>query len=233
SCLFFFSSRRRHTRSKRDWSSDVCSSDLSTSRPLLLAASATRSGTPLATMPGSVRISTRCAPCCARSWPISSTAPAPNLSGVAPHVNTVSFWYSVIFRQTSWSRSGKIDVRSKRQPGRLIGVVAEDHLGIGAFGEGPQLLHRFEPLDAVPHDGRTDRGRPPAVGHVHRVGGEDLGSLLGKIDPQRHGAPRVPRGVDDVDTRQDLGVTVDEAVIDALVVDLQVGPLEGAVETER
>src|SRR5207247_7766643 len=27
--LFFFSSRRRHTRSTRDWSSDVCSSDLS------------------------------------------------------------------------------------------------------------------------------------------------------------------------------------------------------------
>src|SRR5207249_8761800 len=30
---FFFSSRRRHTRSKRDWSSDVCSSDLT---PFLL-----------------------------------------------------------------------------------------------------------------------------------------------------------------------------------------------------
>src|SRR5699024_11815319 len=30
SCVlpFFFASRRRHTRSKRDWSSDVCSSDL-------------------------------------------------------------------------------------------------------------------------------------------------------------------------------------------------------------
>src|SRR5699024_11460992 len=28
--FFFFSSRRRHTRSKRDWSSDVCSSDLIT-----------------------------------------------------------------------------------------------------------------------------------------------------------------------------------------------------------
>src|SRR5699024_11906071 len=26
--ILFFSSRRRHTRSKRDWSSDVCSSDL-------------------------------------------------------------------------------------------------------------------------------------------------------------------------------------------------------------
>src|SRR5205807_6238592 len=28
SCLFFFSSRRRHTRLQGDWSSDVCSSDL-------------------------------------------------------------------------------------------------------------------------------------------------------------------------------------------------------------
>src|SRR5690554_2076296 len=31
SCRFFFSSRRRHTRCGRDWSSDVCSSDLSQS----------------------------------------------------------------------------------------------------------------------------------------------------------------------------------------------------------
>src|SRR5690349_24288661 len=30
-CIFFFSSRRRHTRSLRDWSSDVCSSDLPSS----------------------------------------------------------------------------------------------------------------------------------------------------------------------------------------------------------
>src|SRR2546429_4465536 len=28
--MFFFSSRRRHTRCSRDWSSDVCSSDLGT-----------------------------------------------------------------------------------------------------------------------------------------------------------------------------------------------------------
>src|SRR5204862_1526908 len=31
---FFFSSRRRHTISLRDWSSDVCSSDLAETRPL-------------------------------------------------------------------------------------------------------------------------------------------------------------------------------------------------------
>src|SRR3712207_3474328 len=32
--FFFFSSRRRHTRYWRDWSSDVCSSDLSSRRTL-------------------------------------------------------------------------------------------------------------------------------------------------------------------------------------------------------
>src|SRR5690606_40802963 len=30
---FFFSSRRRHTRFSRDWSSDVCSSDLKEHKP--------------------------------------------------------------------------------------------------------------------------------------------------------------------------------------------------------
>src|SRR5207247_7145013 len=35
--FFFFSSRRRHTRSTRDWSSDVCSSDLFSPAPLRLA----------------------------------------------------------------------------------------------------------------------------------------------------------------------------------------------------
>src|SRR5207247_7425217 len=36
--LFFFSSRRRHTRSTRDWSSDVCSSDLQAPPAPVLAA---------------------------------------------------------------------------------------------------------------------------------------------------------------------------------------------------
>src|SRR2546422_8391827 len=31
--MFFFSSRRRHTRCSRDWSSDVCSSDLRATGP--------------------------------------------------------------------------------------------------------------------------------------------------------------------------------------------------------
>src|SRR5438034_7462277 len=36
SCFFFFSSRRRHTRSLCDWSSDVCSSDLVVGRARVL-----------------------------------------------------------------------------------------------------------------------------------------------------------------------------------------------------
>src|SRR5256885_12920493 len=32
--LFFFSSRRRHTRLQGDWSSDVCSSDLASAQPM-------------------------------------------------------------------------------------------------------------------------------------------------------------------------------------------------------
>src|SRR5256884_1756921 len=45
--FFFFSSRRRHTRCSRDWSSDVCSSDLSWTRRSLAPsgrASSSRTG---------------------------------------------------------------------------------------------------------------------------------------------------------------------------------------------
>src|SRR2546429_7047133 len=45
---FFFSSRRRHTRCSRDWSSDVCSSDLkrSCTEPAAFEARATRPAFP-------------------------------------------------------------------------------------------------------------------------------------------------------------------------------------------
>src|SRR5215813_1611808 len=40
--FFFFSSRRRHTRCGRDWSSDVCSSDLASMEPVFAAAKIAR-----------------------------------------------------------------------------------------------------------------------------------------------------------------------------------------------
>src|SRR5699024_11279894 len=43
---FFISSRRRHTRSKRDWSSDVCSSDLIAAALLVARSATTRASLP-------------------------------------------------------------------------------------------------------------------------------------------------------------------------------------------
>src|SRR5215471_211386 len=43
--FFFFSSRRRHTRSLRDWSSDVCSSDLDSAAEVAEARRLLQAGT--------------------------------------------------------------------------------------------------------------------------------------------------------------------------------------------
>src|SRR5258707_10992148 len=51
--FFFFSSRRRHTRYWRDWSSDVCSSDLRLPKPLVR---------PTARRPTSPPTTSTCAP---------------------------------------------------------------------------------------------------------------------------------------------------------------------------
>src|SRR6266702_6578844 len=49
-CVFFISSRRRHTRWPRDWSSDVCSSDLN-ERAIGLVGGAMTLGSAVATLP--------------------------------------------------------------------------------------------------------------------------------------------------------------------------------------
>src|SRR5438105_10437252 len=46
--FFFFSSRRRHTRSTRDWSSDVCSSDLGVTRVVSIESRGFLLGAPVA-----------------------------------------------------------------------------------------------------------------------------------------------------------------------------------------
>src|SRR5256885_10484893 len=65
-CLFFFSSRRRHTRLQGDWSSDVCSSDL---RRVILR-------------PCSPSSTTRIAAYVRQRWPGCASAAASNLSAM-------------------------------------------------------------------------------------------------------------------------------------------------------
>src|SRR5690606_40892115 len=50
---FFFSSRRRHTRFSRDWSSDVCSSDLRIRPPPTATSAALATGAPSSGSPSS------------------------------------------------------------------------------------------------------------------------------------------------------------------------------------
>src|SRR5699024_11892036 len=68
---FFFSSRRRHTRSKRDWSSDVCSSDLRHSWKSPTCSSTVSCLRPMSCPTGTTTsVST---PCCTKTSKTSST----------------------------------------------------------------------------------------------------------------------------------------------------------------
>src|SRR5207249_8850369 len=58
--FFFFSSRRRHTRSKRDWSSDVCSSDLFKGRASRRRQSQSLPARRAASPPGTSALARRC-----------------------------------------------------------------------------------------------------------------------------------------------------------------------------
>src|SRR2546421_2629655 len=78
SLFFFFSSRRRHTRSDRDWSSDVCSSDLVSTSFIRLS--------PSMLLPvHAARAPSRIASCVAISTPNSEAGASPmNTSRGAP-----------------------------------------------------------------------------------------------------------------------------------------------------
>src|SRR5256885_623054 len=65
--VFFFSSRRRHTRLQGDWSSDVCSSDLSSWR-LPRPAGARAPRLPVARLRGRLQPQRNCGACAGAAW---------------------------------------------------------------------------------------------------------------------------------------------------------------------
>src|SRR5437762_4655407 len=78
-CLFFFSSRRRHTRYIGDWSSDVCSSDLEAETPGSVA---------LVLNAGSVALAFAAAPAVSLAGALCGCA----LGGVLAAVLTLAVW---------------------------------------------------------------------------------------------------------------------------------------------
>src|SRR5256884_4565240 len=126
--FFFFSSRRRHTRCSRDWSSDVCSSDLATSprSPRRSRSSSRRSSTSISTASGSsATLRVTC----------STTARAR-----APRIRLPSGAISSSYSSSSSSSSSSTSSRSL--PGssliaRLLGGVARARFGgrlVGSCG---------------------------------------------------------------------------------------------------
>src|SRR5437763_3378532 len=84
SVLFFFSSRRRHTRYIGDWSSDVCSSDLGNSPPARKLA-----GCPeVAVKLGSARIVI--SPSCARASTVRLVR-----ADFGPNAKLIAFWTEI------------------------------------------------------------------------------------------------------------------------------------------
>src|SRR5690606_8925852 len=82
---FFFSSRRRHTRFSRDWSSDVCSSDLGFASGCSVSVRPVDDeATPTATAGTSGRVGS------VRSTPVASVTVTPQPSGDTPVATEVS-----------------------------------------------------------------------------------------------------------------------------------------------
>src|SRR5436309_4549019 len=135
----FFSSRRRHTRFSRDWSSDVCSSDLWTS-----------SGATLALRAASSTVSCRLS----RAWASGDSSVSTIASRVRAYsISTLRFR---VARPCSCHSSADVDVAWRGE------VVADDETRVERSGalvrdsrpDTPGQEHRMEADAAV---GRRDR----------------------------------------------------------------------------
>src|SRR6266508_1269795 len=125
-CCFFFSSRRRHTRWPRDWSSDVCSSDLLKSRSRTNTRSWSRS----------LRIRAR-----------SSSRSSRGSGKVQPHLRQESPPYAG--DRSPYAEVSERTIRSAaRSRARIVGVRIEQLLAADlVIGNGSLAFRRNEPVD--------------------------------------------------------------------------------------
>src|SRR3712207_281761 len=127
-CIFFFSSRRRHTRYWRDWSSDVCSSDLVASRTSLSRSWVSgRGGT---------------TPCCAKAMAVASTAPIQMGRYRSPETSLSSTigWFEGISTRTpitSTSRTRRAYLSHRGRSG--ASQTGLDQRGVQSHCEGGEL----------------------------------------------------------------------------------------------
>src|SRR5699024_7554717 len=134
-CLsFFFSSRRRHTRSRRDWSSDVCSSDLGMSemeQPRLASALAQK-------------VVDTIAPTINRNVNIMNAHGVIIASTDASRIGTLHEGSAQAIRRDEVIRVSQADGSAGTQPGVNVPFALNDQL-CGVVGV-PGAPHEVEPL---------------------------------------------------------------------------------------
>src|SRR3712207_1294971 len=143
SWFFFFSSRRRHTRYWRDWSSDVCSSDLAPS-PLRITSRILRQ---VATAHKAAGARVAAVPVAVRGWARGYTAAVerPQLRkavGGGPGVSGAAVWAWVLydFANTIFA----VTVLSLFFP-----LWVEERVGDGAFFSAPGLVNGAAAVSAL------------------------------------------------------------------------------------
>src|SRR6267143_1587764 len=218
--FFFFSSRRRHTRWNCDWSSDVCSSDLSTlshATPALRATSAAfarirrprcvRACTRSVTLAPAIKLlwtSTTCTSCslafCALAKAMASRRPRPEVG--LPSTGTRMRLYAIASLSSKKESPGHGPRRTHAdQP---VACIATRHL-IGARGENPAARCR----PRMPDGDRASIHVDPIP--VHGIGGRTLPAFLPRRGVCQHLGGKRFVDLDQIDVLQSQTYAVEQS----------------------
>src|SRR5256712_5185996 len=167
--FFFFSSRRRHTRSDRDWSSDVCSSDL------LIEGERIKELGPAGAVAGHT-------PPGAKVIDLSAATVLPGLIDCHTHITSdPGDYYQQLFRQSPIDQAVLAHVFARRTleagfttirnvgADELVDVALRNAVNAGVVA-GPRMLVATMPLSATGGDGDVNGFSPhPPVEQLSRI----------------------------------------------------------------